>query len=247
MTATDLTGGHHDHDEVDRFLDRDQAAVGRHAGHGVGLRVDRIQPPGEASGADRLEDVVAQPRLGAADADHGDALRVQQRAQGPCLGKPLAAVRGVDGGRRDLGPKLDRHLAVLGSAGGREARRPEHAQHAVVVRKDLCLEARDTVFAAQCREVLQEQAAEPTTSILVGDQEGDLRALFRQQLGGCQGRDPATEYGDQRDRLVVGLVEEPRHVGPSGGGTRREESQTERVLRDALVQRQQLLPVAGLE
>ncbi len=66
----------------------------------------------------------------------------------------------------------------------------------------------DPVLAAQCREVFQEKASEPPAPVLVGDQEGDLRALRRQQLGGRKGGDAAAKHGDQRDRGVVGHVEE---------------------------------------
>ena len=36
--------------------------MGGQAGDGVGLRVDDVQPAGEAGGADPLEDGVTQPR-----------------------------------------------------------------------------------------------------------------------------------------------------------------------------------------
>ena len=178
------------------------------AGHGVGLRVHDVQPAGEAARADRLEHGRAQPAGRAAYADHGDALGVQQRAQRARLGAPLAAIRGVEGGGGHLGAQLDRHLAVLAAARHREARSPEDAQHPVVVREHLGLESGDPVLAAQRREVLEQQAAEPPAPVLVGHQEGDLRAFVRQQLGGRQRCDAAADHGNQRDRLVVGLVEQ---------------------------------------
>ena len=189
----------------------------------------------------------APPGLPEPGAHHGDALRVQKRAQRARLGAPLAAVRGVQGGGGHLGAQLDRHLSVLASARHSEARSLEDAQHPVVVREHLGLESGDPVLAAQCREVFQEKAAEPPAPVLVGHQEGDLRAFMRQQLGGRQCCDAPAKHGNQRDRRVVGLVEQSRDVRPSGGRARREEAKPECVLRDALVQRQHPLAVAGDE
>ncbi len=150
-----LVGGYHDHHEVDLVSDRVQAAVSRQTCYGFSLRVDCVQPSGEATRADGIEDAVAQADSRAAYADHGHAVGIQQRAQRTGLGTPLAAVRGVHGGGRRLGAQLDRHLATIGTADHGEAGRSEHAEHPVVVREHLGLESGDAVISAQGRQVLQ--------------------------------------------------------------------------------------------
>ena len=77
-------------------------------------------------------------------------------------------------------------------AGRRETGRAEDAEHAVVVAEDLGREAADPVAATEGGEVLQQQAAEATAPVLVGDQEGDL--------GAVGGRAPRRSPVQRRDR-----------------------------------------------
>jgi hypothetical protein len=102
-------------------------------------------------------------------------------------------------------------------------------QHAVVVAEYLGLEAADPVAPAEGGEVLQQQAAQATATVLVGDQEGDLGAVRGEQLGSRQAGDPAPYERHQRGRPGVVRSEEVVDVEPTGFQAGGEEAQPQRV------------------
>ena len=84
--------------------------------------------------------------------------------------------------------------------------------------------------------MLEQQAAQAAAAVLVGDEEGDLGAVRREQLGGRQAGDPAADDRHQRGRPGVVRVEEVVDVEPTGLPAGGEETQPQRVHRDLLVQ-----------
>ena len=232
----DPVGRHGDHDQVDRAVEVAEAAAGGEAVDRLRLGVDHVERPGVGRAADRLEHAVAEAARGASYADDRHAGRVEQRAEGPRCGPPLAPVGGLHGLAGGVRTQLDLHLAGHRLAGGREPGRAEDPQHAVVVAEDLGREAADPVAPAEGGEVLQQQAAQASATVLVGDEEGDLGAVRGEQLGGRQAGDPAADDRHQRSRPGVVRSEEVVDVEPTGFPAGGEEAQPQRVHRDRLVQ-----------
>ena len=120
----------------------------------------------------------------------------------------------------------------------------EHSEHLAVVGERVGRERVDTLRPGDHREVLEQQRADPTPLMFVGDDERDLgHARLHDVVAG--GRDDVvTEHGDPRDVSRFSETVELERGG-SRARHRREESEVDRVGAHPLVHLGEARLVAG--
>ena len=204
----DARGRHGDDGQVDPVGQVGEPRARRDPGHDVTARVDHVQRAGVPARQDGAQDGGADAGAVPAYAGHGDAARVEQGRERPGLGAALAGIGGRDGARRGRDAHLDADASRPRLAGDLEAGVEEDAEHRAVLGEHLGDEAADPQVAAGGREVLQEQAAEAASVLLLVDQEGDLGRVGRDRLGRAERDDPIADRHHQAgDGGVLGVEE----------------------------------------
>ena len=207
---------HCDHRQVHR---PGQVVDGRHAGdalHGPGVRIDRIDGPGEAAGHDVAQDGPAECAAAPARAHHGDRSRPQQRAQArhvrpafpaghrlQVMAQPVIVVA-VGQGEGQLDHATG-YPPLRGQAGIRE-----YPQHRRVLRQRLGGESLQVALPGQPDQVLEQQAGDAAAVHVIRHGERDLRdAGLPGQLVGGDADQPVALPGQQRRMVGIRLAADP--------------------------------------
>ena len=203
-----LGRGYRDYRQVDRFgqiTDRGQA---RHRFHVLGVRVDRVHPPGVAAGDDVVQDGPARCARPAAGADYGHRAGLEYVPQAGHVGPAFPG-----GGRVQV--QVPVRIGVIARQRAGEFEHPvlqmtldaetgagEDPLHLGVVQQDRRGQGGHAPLDGAGYQVFQQQGAESVTVHLVRHGERDFSLPAAADLVACDARDLAAAQGQQG--LVTG-------------------------------------------
>ena len=184
--------------------------------HGLGMRIHRIDRPGEAARHDVAQDGPAGGAAASARAHHGDRPRLQQRAQARHIRPAFPARHGLQVTAQPVSifaagqgeGQLDRvpgYPPLRRQAGVRE-----HPQHRRVLRQRLRGEGPQAALPCLPDQMLEQQAGDTAAVHVIRDSERHLRdaGLPGRLVGGDAGQ-PAVLPGQQRHMLGIRLAADP--------------------------------------
>ncbi|GAA3340797.1 hypothetical protein GCM10020358_29710 [Amorphoplanes nipponensis] len=215
----DLVGGHRDDEQVDRRRKVADVAVRGDAVDRGAAAVDRVQPAGEAVGAQGQQRLAAHPAGVVPGAHDRHGRGGEDRVQGSPLRDPVPDVDGQLGGLVGAGgdPDVDDAVGEPGPDPAGEV--AGHLEHPHVARQHLADQLGDAVVVGADRQLLQQQRADAPPALVLRHERRELRApaavagaLVRGDADG-----PAAQHGDDGDVPLVVGPQQPVHLGGHGG------------------------------